>query len=90
MTVCSFRCKIYAHNNYFIDKKYEVLRSKVTFPRSPDSKWQTHDLDLGDLTPESVLLATMLYCQRDILTLYKTLHVRNFLDGLYVTEEMSF
>ena len=79
------KCNV--QDNHFTDKEHEALRSKVTFPGSSDSRWQIQNLDPGDLTPESVLLATILYCQRDNLTSYKTLHVRNFLAGLYVSRE---
>lgn len=76
--------KFNAHDNHCTGNKQEALRGKVTFPRSPDSKCQAHDVHLGDLTPKSVLLVTMLYSQRDNLTAYKTVHVRNFLTELYL------
>lgn len=40
--------KFNAHDNHFTVKKHEALRGKMTFPRSPDSKWQTHHLDLEE------------------------------------------
>lgn len=72
--------KFNAHDNHFTVKKHEALRGKMTFPRSSDNKWQTHDLDVGNLTPESVLLATMVYSQNNNLISYKTLPCKEFSD----------
>lgn len=57
------------------DKEHEALKGKVTYPRSPDSKRQTHNLYLGDLTPESILFKNKEYIFIDFLEGERKTHI---------------